>query len=58
MEEREGQRFLLVDGNVLTDAAEFTLEAYPRGVEGTRLDRIEWSTALWVGVVVIILDAA
>jgi hypothetical protein len=49
------KRRLLLDGDVISDPAEFTLEAYPSVVIGTRVNRVERGATLGIGVVVVIL---
>jgi hypothetical protein len=49
------KRRLLLDGDVISDPAEFTLEANPSVVIGARVNRVERGATLGIGVVVVIL---
>jgi len=49
------RRGLLFNGDVVTKASEFALEADPAWVIRAGVCGVEWCSALWVGVVMIVL---
>jgi hypothetical protein len=50
-----GRGDVLLNGDVVAYAAEFSLEADPLGVVGRRGSRVEGRAALGVGIVVVVL---